>query len=339
MCQAVTPLPNAGEKTSVSCRTPASTALEFQQTGTVAVRLKERIVRATLQRSAARDNFPMRLPSTAHLAVHETLRSRGQLLDADTRAYFEPRYGHDFSHVRVHADAQAGETARAMDAAAYTVGSQIAFAQGRYQPGTVAGRRLLAHELAHVAQQRNASVPGTHLEVGKPSDAAERAPDAAAQHALAHPTTRTVEAIDASATVRRTPAESWAGTFDNDLQYDLKNENDGKGHGAYGSWIQIRFTPKPVVHADKFALVQTAVSTWNDQTWFIGTTDADRAGAEAGAPPAGTHIDQPSRSSTTPLAGMKDPPSGGGLAASVPRNAKFGTPSAKDPESRKAWMF
>src|SRR4051812_13026167 len=268
MCQAATPLPNAGEKTSVSCGTPASTALEFQQTGTVAVRLKERIVRATLQRAAARDNFPMRMPSTAHLAVHETLRSRGQLLDADTRAYFEPRYGHDFSRVRVHADAQASETARAMDAAAYTVGSQIAFAQGRYQPGTAAGRRLLAHELAHVAQQRNASVPGTLLEVGKPSDAAERAADAAAQHALVHATTRTVDAIDGSATVRRTPVESWAGTFDKDLQYDLTSENNGKGEGSYGSAIQIRFTPKPVVRADKVALVQTVVSRWNDQTWF-----------------------------------------------------------------------
>ena len=296
-------------------------------------------MRTTLQRATARNDPLTRSPSTAPLAVHETLRSRGQLLDPDTRAYFEPRYGHDFSRVRVHADRQASETARAMDAAAYTVGSQIAFAEGRYQPGTAAGRRLLAHELAHVAQQRNASVPGTHLELGKPSDAAERAADAAAQHALGHATTRTVDAIDTSATVRRTTAESWAGTFDNDLQYDLINENDGKGQGKYGSPIQIRFTPKPVVHADKVALVQTAVSTWNDQAWFIGE-EADRTATEARSTPAGTHIDQPSRSSTTPLAGMKNPPSGGDLAASVPgTNAKFGIPSAKDPESRKAWMF
>jgi hypothetical protein len=295
-------------------------------------------VRARLQRAAARSDSPMRSRSTAPLAVHKTLRSRGRPLDADTRAYFEPRYGHDFSRVRVHTDQQASETARAMDAAAYTVGSQIAFAGGRYQPETAAGRRLLAHELAHVAQQRNASVPGTHLEVGKPSDAAERAADAAAQHALVHATTRTVDAIDASATVRRTTVESWAGTFDNDLQYDLKNENDGKGHGAYGSWIQIRFTPKPVVHADKVALVQTAVSTWNDQTYFIGT-EAERKAAADRATSAGIQIDQRGPSSTTPLLGMKNPPSGGDLAASVPNDVKFGIPSAKDAESRKASMF
>jgi hypothetical protein len=267
------------------------------------------------------------------------LRSRGQPLDAGTRAYFEPRYGHDFSRVRVHADQQAGETARAMDAAAYTVGSQIAFAEGRYQPGTAAGRRLLAHELAHVVQQRNASVPETHLEVGKPSDAAERAADAAAQHALVHATTRTVDAIDASATVRCTTVDSWAGTFDNDLQYDLKNQNDGKGQGAYGSPIQIRFTPKPIVRADKVALVQTAVSRWNDRVWFMGN-EADRMAAEARATESGTQIDQPSRSSTTPLVGMKNPLSGGDLAASMPgTNVRFGVPLAKDPELRKAWLF
>jgi hypothetical protein len=306
---------------------------------TVAVRLKERIVRAMLQRAAARNDSPARLLSTAPPAGPETLRSRGQALDADTRAYFEPRYGHDFSRVRVHADQQASETARAMDAVAYTVGSQIAFAGGRYQPGTAPGRRLLAHELAHVAQQRNASVPRTHLEVGKPSDAAEGAADAAAQHALRHATTRTVDAIDASATVRRTTAESWAGTFDNDLQYELKNDNDGQGQGAYSSPIQIRFTPKPVVHADKVALVQTAGSSWNDQPWFIGQEE-DSTAIEARSTQTGTHIDQPSRSSTTPLAGMKNPRSGGDLAASVPgANAKFGIPSAKDPQSRKAWMF
>jgi Domain of unknown function (DUF4157) len=297
-------------------------------------------VRTTLQRAAARNDSPIRSPSTAPLAVHKTLRSRGQLLDADTRAYFEPRYGHDFSRVRVHADQQASEAARAVDAAAYTVGSQIGFAEGRYQPGTAAGRRLLAHELAHVAQQRNASFPRTHIEVGEPSDAAERAADAAAQHALLHATTRTVNAIDGSATVRRTTRESWAGTFDNDLQkYEVKNENHGKGQGAYSSPIQIRFTPKPVVHADKVALVQTAVSTWNDQAWFIGT-EAERTAKEARSTPTGTHIDQPNPSSTTPLVGMKNPPSGGDLAASVPgTNAKFGIPSSKDPESRTAWMF
>jgi hypothetical protein len=68
----------------------------------------------------------------------------------------EARFGHDFSRVRVHADALAAESADAVHSLAYTVGSSIAFAKGRYQPGTASGQRLLAHELAHVVQQSEA---------------------------------------------------------------------------------------------------------------------------------------------------------------------------------------
>jgi hypothetical protein len=86
-------------------------------------------------------------------AVDRTLRSPGRPLDAATRAWMEPRFGFDFSKVRVHADAEAGASARAVNAAAYTIGNHIAFGHGRYAPSTVKGNHLLAHELAHVAQQ------------------------------------------------------------------------------------------------------------------------------------------------------------------------------------------
>ncbi|MGB9632210.1 MAG: DUF4157 domain-containing protein [Chloroflexaceae bacterium] len=85
--------------------------------------------------------------------VHEVLRSPGQPLDAETRAFMEPRFGHDFSRVRVHTDARAAESARAVNALAYTVGRDVVFGAGQYAPGASAGRRLLAHELAHVVQQ------------------------------------------------------------------------------------------------------------------------------------------------------------------------------------------
>jgi hypothetical protein len=80
----------------------------------------------------------------------------GQPLDAATRAFFEPRFGHDFSHVRVHTDARAAKSARAVNALAYTVGQDIVFRSGAFRPETVAGRRLLAHELTHVIQQTRA---------------------------------------------------------------------------------------------------------------------------------------------------------------------------------------
>src|SRR5690349_7086375 len=84
--------------------------------------------------------------------VHETLSAAGRPLDDATRAFFEPRFGADFSRVRVHTDAAAASSAEAIGALAYTAGPHVAFAAGRYAPSTHDGRRLMAHELAHVAQ-------------------------------------------------------------------------------------------------------------------------------------------------------------------------------------------
>ena len=75
---------------------------------------------------------------------------------------FEPRFGYDFSQVRIHTDARAAESARAVNARAYTVGREVVFGAGQYSPGTAAGQRLLAHELTHIVQQR-ASAPSVQL--------------------------------------------------------------------------------------------------------------------------------------------------------------------------------
>ncbi len=79
--------------------------------------------------------------------------SDGQPLDAATRAYMEPRFGHDFGHVRVHSDEQSALAAADYHARAYTVGSDIVFGAQEYEPTTTAGQHLLAHELTHVVQQ------------------------------------------------------------------------------------------------------------------------------------------------------------------------------------------
>jgi Domain of unknown function (DUF4157) len=85
--------------------------------------------------------------------VQDVLRSPGQPLDAATRAYFEPRFGHDFSRVRVHTNSEAADSVRSVGALAYTVGPDMVFGAGRYQPRSFAGRQLVAHELVHVMQQ------------------------------------------------------------------------------------------------------------------------------------------------------------------------------------------
>jgi hypothetical protein len=92
--------------------------------------------------------------------VHETLRSPGRPLDRATQRFMEERFGRDFSQVRVHADGEAAEGARAVQARAYTVGSDIVFGVGEYEPATVAGQWLMAHELAHVVQQSSGAASG-----------------------------------------------------------------------------------------------------------------------------------------------------------------------------------
>jgi outer membrane protein OmpA-like peptidoglycan-associated protein len=85
--------------------------------------------------------------------VHDVLNSAGRPLDATARQFMEPRFGHDFSNVRIHTGSQAAESARAVNALAYTVGHNVVFGSGHYAPATQAGRKLLAHELAHTVQQ------------------------------------------------------------------------------------------------------------------------------------------------------------------------------------------
>ena len=92
-------------------------------------------------------------PADAPASVHEALRSPGQPLDAATRAYFEPRFGRDFSDVRVHSDPRASHAADAVQAQAFTFGSDIVFGGAKFSPSTFAGRKLVAHELTHVVQQ------------------------------------------------------------------------------------------------------------------------------------------------------------------------------------------
>lgn len=87
-----------------------------------------------------------------------SLRGGGRPLDTGARAYFEPRFGLDFSRVRIHQDAGAAGTARALNARAYTLGRNIVFGPGEYSPATRAGKKLLAHELAHVIQQSDGRV-------------------------------------------------------------------------------------------------------------------------------------------------------------------------------------
>jgi hypothetical protein len=118
--------------------------------------------------AAGDDHGPVRMkPSAAALAtarsvpppiVHEVLGAPGHPLDAAARAFFEPRFGHDFADIRIHDDAHAARSGRDMGAFAYSVGRHIAVDTERRHPASVAGQRLLAHELAHVVQHQQAGL-------------------------------------------------------------------------------------------------------------------------------------------------------------------------------------
>lgn len=112
-----------------------------------------------LQAKNSSGKVPAALNQNISPLVNEVLHSPGQPLDFPTRAFMEKRFGHDFSRVRVHSGETAEQSARDMRALAYTMGHDIVFGMGRFSPGTHEGRRLIAHELTHVVQQRQGAYP------------------------------------------------------------------------------------------------------------------------------------------------------------------------------------
>lgn len=137
-----------------------------------------------LQRHTAYDAQNERLPVAVPRSVEAVLRSPGQPLDTGTRTFLELRLAHDFSRVRVHADAPAAASALAVQARAYTVGNDVVFGRGEYAPHNPEGRQLLAHELAHVVQQQGA--PATsRLELAPTDSASEREAETMARTAVA----------------------------------------------------------------------------------------------------------------------------------------------------------
>lgn len=106
------------------------------------------------------------------LSVNDTFLNGlgpGHPMDPATRAFMEPRFGHDFGDVRLHTDAGAAESAAAIDAQAYSVGRDVVFGAGYYAPANIAGQRLLAHELTHVLQSRASSRPAVRRQAATSS--------------------------------------------------------------------------------------------------------------------------------------------------------------------------
>lgn len=123
--------------------------------------------------------------------VHDVVGSGGSPLEPGLRADMEGRFGHDFGDVRIHNDAAANHSAKSVNAQAFTVGSDIVFQRDKYDPGSAAGKHMLAHELTHVVQQRSGPVDGTDtgggVKVSDPSDRFEREAVANADRVMSGP--------------------------------------------------------------------------------------------------------------------------------------------------------
>jgi flagellar motor protein MotB len=172
-----------------------------------------------LQRKSTGRNEIFKVPAI----VHEVVRSPGQPLDPATREFFQPRFGLDLSGVQIHADARGAESARSVHALAYTVGRDIVFGEGQYVPASGSGRRLIAHELAHVAQQGAVRWTGGFLPIGAPDSHHEREADRTA-------ITMSVEMPSplSAATLQRQPTGSGPGMAEEAGALFLRVDENGR---------------------------------------------------------------------------------------------------------------
>jgi hypothetical protein len=195
---------------------------------------------AHLQASAGNAGVAQLLEEDAPDKVRSALSRSGEPLAPAVAADMSARLGADLSDVRVHRDAMASESARAVNANAYTVGSDIVFQSGQYEPSSPQGQRTLAHELTHVVQQREGAVDGTDvgdgLALSHPSDRFEREASSAADRLLAGaapppapapaPLTAAREVEDDGA-IQRSPRDSAATGDEEELE-------DEEGAGLIG---------------------------------------------------------------------------------------------------------
>ncbi len=163
------PDPSAAIRPSAAGRTPALDAAEILR----------------LQRTAGNQSVVQLLGDDADRSpVRDVVGSGGAPLEPGLRRTMESAFGASFGEVRVHTDEQASSSAASVGASAYTAGNHIAFRSGQFDPTTAAGQRTIAHELAHVVQQRSGPVDGSPaaggIRVSDPGDRFERAASAMA---------------------------------------------------------------------------------------------------------------------------------------------------------------
>ncbi len=188
--------------------------------------------------------------------VRAVVQTPGKALDAGTQRLMEDRFGRDFSRVRIHTDAGAAESAEAVHARAYTVGTDVAFADGQYAPDTDRGRELLAHELAHTVQQEPASgalrrsATGRHLEASA---------DAAARDAVAGRHVSTVLPT-AGIGLACAPADDERAKAIAEAEAVAKSDDESEDEPAAKTSVPSRFSPSGFTDKEATALLEESAN-------------------------------------------------------------------------------
>lgn len=184
------------------CQRPAGGQAKFTVSapGDQAEQEADRTAAQVMRMADGQIAAPSPAPAPTATAQTDEPSGGGQTLAASERAFFEPRFGQDFSGVRLHTDERAAQSARALRASAYTVGQDIVFGPGQFAPATDAGRHLLAHELTHTIQQRQTNAASARHIARQPADKPSAAP--------------TTPTTDAQAADTKEPAKTDAGKPD-----------------------------------------------------------------------------------------------------------------------------
>jgi hypothetical protein len=279
----------------------------------------------TLQRSSTKAAGSNEVPNI----VYDVLNSSGQPLDTQTRQLMEPRFGQDFSGVRVHTDGRAAESARAVNAIAYTVGRDVVFGAGQYRPATAAGRATLAHELTHVAQQGGATQMGNiPLEVGPAGDAYEQEADAAAHRVTRGENVR-VQRMMTSSPIRRLQRQTQQDTHAGLFELTRHNKLGGPTFRPEVRYdVRLEFLPFDIVNCSKVALTQTSIGLVNGKPAFASEADKARA-LKATEGTEGLGLDRLS-GSTLPFYGTEN-------TGATKSNAHFGSHTPGTTADR-AWL-
>jgi hypothetical protein len=187
--------------------------------------------------------------------VHDVINSGGRPLEPEVRTDMEARLGHDFGDVRVHTDSAAHDSAKSVNAHAYTVGSNVVFQRDQYDPGSDSGKLTLAHELTHVVQQRSGPVDGSPaaggIKVSDPGDRFEREASANAERVMSAP------APVAAGPVQRHAEDDGAvqGSFEPGVQREEEPEEE-EVQGSFEPGVQREEEPEEEEVQGSFEAVQ-----------------------------------------------------------------------------------